>query len=297
MEQKGNELHVGIVVLLALVILIGGIIWGKGYRLDASRYSISVIFENIGGLEPGSNVLANGVIKGRVTGVEMHHGLVTVHASVDDDITLYQDCWITIESPTLMAGKVLAIYPGRQEPPLEITQNLVGHQPLGVGEALYTFQELADALKVTLANVNTLLVSIHEVVGDTANQANLEKLLDNSAGFAESSNELLQDNRARFNVLLTDLEETIASARRLTTQTENRLGATMYRVDSAAVEITELSSSIRELIEKLKSEDNTVGRLIADDELYVRANRAIAELDSLAHDLRTKGLRHRIVLF
>ncbi|MBU0507394.1 MCE family protein [bacterium] len=297
MDSRRNEIKVGIAVLLSLVILVGGIMWGKGYSLRAARYNIVVVFENVGGLEPGSNVLANGVVQGRVTGIELHEGKVFVRAAVDKGVTLYSDYRITIESPTVMAGKVLSIYPGEKEPPADVTQILNGQTPLGVSDAVAIFEEVSADFQTTLHTLNKLLVNLNRIAGDTANQENIAGLLAESREAAQTTNEWLSDNRARLTSILTQLEETLTSLHSTVETAEARLTSTLTSADTALTRLTELSVSIRRLVDRIQSGEGTAGQLVTNDELYHRLNRTLAEADSLIHEIRTKGLRNKIVLF
>ncbi|MDD5088698.1 MAG: MlaD family protein [bacterium] len=297
MDSRRNEIKVGLAVLISLVIVIGGIIWGKGCSLRTTRYAIVVRFDNVGGLEPGSNVLANGVVQGRVTGIELNEGKVLVHAAVDKSVVLYSDYRITIESPTVMAGKALALYPGGREPQMDVTQVLQGQTPLGVGDAVIMFEEMSADLRTALHNLNALLVNLNEVAGDTANQQNIHDLLADSRQAAQTTNEWLAENRERLTAILTEIEATVHGLQSTVESQNARLTSTLSSADSAAVRLAELSASVRELIERAKDPSTTAGKLLSDDELYRRMNKTLAEADSLIRDIRLKGLRNRIVLF
>jgi phospholipid/cholesterol/gamma-HCH transport system substrate-binding protein len=296
-ESKRSEIKVGIAVLVSLVILVVGIMWGKGYRLRTARYDIEVIFENVAGLESGCNVLANGVIKGRVTKIVLREGHVLVHAAVDKNVTLYSDYRVTIESPTVMAGKVLALYPGSKLPPADVSKPMRGEPPLGMGEAVTIFQNISADFSTALHNLNTLMVSLNVIVGDTMNQQNVAGLLSNAEGTARTTHEWLSENRDDLTDIVTRLKTTLDATELLVHTTEARLAATLDGVDSTTAQISDLTASLRAIADEIQREDGTVGKLLRDDGLYTRLNRTLAELDSLAKSVRTKGLRHRITFF
>ena len=297
MESKRSEIKVGIAVLLSLVILVGGVMWGKGYRLRTARYGIEVVFDNVAGLEPGCNVLANGVMKGRVTKIVLREGHVMVRAAVDKNVTLYSDYRVTIESPTVMAGKVLALYPGSKLPPADVSKPLRGEPPLGMGEAVTIFQNISEDFSTALHNLNTLMVSLNVIVGDTMNQQNVAGLLSNAEGTARTTKEWLSENRDDLTDIVTRLKTTLDATELLVHTTEARLAATLDGVDSTTAQISDLTASLRAIADEIQREDGTVGKLLRDDGLYTRLNRTLAELDSLAKSIRTKGLRHRITFF
>ena len=199
-----QELKVGITVLVSLVILIGSIMWGKGFRLQAKRYEFSVLFSNTGGLEEGANLLANGVIKGHVRSIDFYDGYVRVSATIDEDVIMYSDYVITIESPTDMAGQALSIYTGTTAPRADISKDLQGTDPQGMTAIMNKLQGFTGRIEVTLNHLDSLLIDAHHVLGDTTNQANLSRTMSNAAELSETTNEMLQANRNALEASLTE---------------------------------------------------------------------------------------------
>ncbi|MCC6476258.1 MCE family protein [bacterium] len=292
-----NELKVGAALLLSLVIIVGGIMWGKGFRLQAQRYMISVKFTNTGGLEPGANVMANGVVKGRVHSIEFNEGYVLVTASLDNDVNLYSDYIATIESPTVMAGSALSIYTGDDLPKADVTQVLKGTDPQGVGSLVNRMSEFTDRLEVTLSNLDSVLISSNLILGDTSNRKNFARFVDHAASTAESTDELLKTNRAAIENSLSNLQAALASTRELTENLNRRSDSTLAAVDSAMYALSGVAKEVQTLVASINAGEGTVGKLVTDDELYQKLNDALAQIDSLSSDLRNNGLRHRIVIF
>ena len=292
-----QELKVGLTVLISLVILIGGIMWGKGYRLRAKQYDISVLFNTTGGLEKGANVLANGVVKGRVKDIEFFDGYVRVTAAVDEDVVLYSDFVVTIEAPTVMAGQVLSLYTGTKPPRVQEFVDMKGTDPQGMTAIVAKMQDFTGRIEVTLTHLDSLLVDAHVLLGDTSNQANLKRAMNNVAEMTETSNELLQRNRAQIEQSLKDLQETLASARELTGKLSSRTDTTLMNVDSTMKSLTAVSVEVRDMLANINSGEGTVGKLFTDDELYLKLNRTLDEVESLSYHLRTKGMRQKIVFF
>jgi phospholipid/cholesterol/gamma-HCH transport system substrate-binding protein len=292
-----QELKVGITVLVSLVILIGGIMWGKGFRLRAKRYEISVLFTTTGGLENGANVLANGVIKGKVKNIEFFDGYVRVSAAVDEDVVLYSDFVATIEAPTVMAGQVLSLYTGTTPPRMDEFVDIKGTDPQGMTAIVAKMQDFTGRIEVTLSHLDSLLIDAHVLLGDTANQANLNKTLTNVAEMSQTSNEMLSRNRAQIEQSLKDLQLTLASARELTDKLSTRTDSTLNTVDSTLNALSGVATEVRDLLANINSGEGTVGKLFTDDELYLKLNRTLDEVDSLSYHLRTKGMRQKIVLF
>jgi phospholipid/cholesterol/gamma-HCH transport system substrate-binding protein len=292
-----KEIKVGGTLLISLVILIGGIMWGKGFRLNAKRYVVTVMFKNTGGLENGANVLANGVLKGSVKKIEFNDGFVRVTASLDEDVIIYSDYLATIESPTVMAGQALSIYTGTEQPRADVNQPLTGSDPQGMAAIMSKIQAFGGRIETTLNHLDSVLVDAHKVLGDTTNQANMNKLMTNAAGIAENSNQMLAENRKMLEASLADLHATMLAARELTEKLNGRSDSTLAGVDSALSAMTGAANGVRDLIAKVNSGEGTMGKLFTDDALYNTLHKTLIEVDSLSQELRTNGMRQRIVLF
>jgi len=297
MDPRKNEIRVGIAVIVSIVFLVAGIMWGKGYSLRSSRYHIEVVFNNVGGLERGANVLANGVVKGKVIGIRLAEGKVFVDAAVDKSVTLYSDYHITVESPTVMAGKALSLTPGSKLPPADITAPLVGEAPVGMGEAVAIFQNVGSDLQTTLRDLDTLLVNLNHVAGDTSTRGNLTSLIANASDVAKTTDSWMNENRERLTNSVVQLESTMVIAKKLAQTMESHMGGTMTSIDTVAAKMTDLAISARTTLERINQGQGSIGKALNDSSLYVRLNHAIAEVDSLAVSIRTKGMRQKIVLF
>jgi phospholipid/cholesterol/gamma-HCH transport system substrate-binding protein len=273
------------------------VMWGKSYSVKVRRYSIQVDFKNIGGLGVGADVLANGVKAGRVRDIALHEGKVTVMAEVDKNVSIYSDYKIVIESPTLMAGKILAIYPGGQQPLTDVKQPLHGDDPLGMSEGISMVQNLAHDIQITLQKLNSLLESLDEIAGDSANQQHVAGMLKSASEMTKLSSEWMLENKAAMSTVIEKLESTLIATEKMVNSTESQVGTTLTTINTAVQDMDTLSASLHGMMQKLEAGEGTMGKLLTDDELYVRMNKTLAEVDSLAKSIRTKGLRNKIVLF
>lgn len=297
MDPGKNEIRVGIAVIVSIVFLITGIMWGKGYRLRSSRYRVEVVFDNVGGLESGANVLANGVVKGKVTRIRLLNGKVFVEAALDKSVTLYSDYRVNVESPTVMAGKALSFNPGSKLPPADVSVPLQGDNPVGMTEAVHVFQDIANDARAAMRDLDTLLVNLNRVAADTTTRHSLINMVNDASEVVKTSNEWVNQNRERLTNTVMQAESTLVTVRSLAQTTQSRLNGTLTGVDSATAIMVELAASARQTLDMINQGQGTIGKVLTDSSLYVRLNHTLAEVDSLAHSIRTKGMKQRIVLF
>jgi ABC-type transporter Mla subunit MlaD len=158
-------------------------------------------------------------------------------------------------------------------------------------------QDFADKIATTLSHLNKLLINMNTVMGDTANQANMSELLAEAAESARQTSKLLAENRQNITESLDKLDSILENTRGIAETANARMETTINNVDSAMVAVTGLAHELRSFLTSMKDENSTLGKLMTDDELYIRLTQTLAEVDSLAVSLRTKGLRHKIVFF
>jgi len=127
MNQKKTEFAVGIFVLIGIAaILYLAIQIGSNRFLGADSFTLQARFNNIGGLNPGSNVMIAGVKVGAVKGITLtddHAALVEL--SLDSDYELYDDTIASIKTNGLIGDKYIALSPGFSEIPLEEGETIV----------------------------------------------------------------------------------------------------------------------------------------------------------------------------
>ncbi|MBM3324134.1 MAG: MCE family protein [Calditrichaeota bacterium] len=297
METRAAEIKVGLAVLAAFVVLVLGVIWGKGIKLRAERYPIVVHFQNIAGLERGALVLVNGVPKGKVTRITLAPDHVAVRCLVDKDVRILSDYRITIESVQLMAGAVVSINPGRAGRPMDTDLPLGGLPPMGISEVVGLIDEFSEDFKKVLANLNTVLIHLDEIVGDSANRVHLSRSLANLDRGSGDAAAWIAENKQSLTRSISHLESTLSSLDAVVAESEDKIGQTVARFDSASAQLQAVATDLHLLISDLRQGEGTLGRLATDPELYERMNSAVANLDSLVQRIRKRGLTTRIVLF
>ena len=127
MNQKKTELAVGAFVLIGiLAILYLAVQIGSNRFLGTDSFNLNARFNNIGGLNPGSNVMIAGVKVGTVKDITLNDQHVAiVELSLDRDFELYDDTIASIKTNGLIGDKYISLSPGFSEIPLEEGETIV----------------------------------------------------------------------------------------------------------------------------------------------------------------------------
>src|SRR5690606_12194810 len=87
--KRGNEFLVGLAIVAALVLVIGGALWLGEADLNQKEVTRSARFRTVGGLGVGAPVTLRGVRVGRVEAIRLvEDGWVETEFGIDRDVTL-----------------------------------------------------------------------------------------------------------------------------------------------------------------------------------------------------------------
>jgi ABC-type transporter Mla subunit MlaD len=72
--KRYSELQVGITVILAIIVLVAGILWFKGFSMDRDMFRLDVFVSQASGLAKGDPVEVAGVVQGKVDEITYEGG-------------------------------------------------------------------------------------------------------------------------------------------------------------------------------------------------------------------------------
>lgn len=206
--ERSIEVKVGLLVLVgvgllaALVLVMGGLSLGK-------KFTIAVDFNNPGALQSGAPVKIAGVRVGSVDRLEYRGNrpdpatgrtaLVRVYATVDDHYRneLRGDAAFYVTTQGVLGEQYLAIDPGtRSQPPLRLDRPVEGIDPpridLFVARAYSLLDDTVTALR--------------------SNRRQIGSMVDDLAGVLSNTHQILARNGTRIDALLTDADTAIRDA-------------------------------------------------------------------------------------
>jgi phospholipid/cholesterol/gamma-HCH transport system substrate-binding protein len=284
---KSKELKVGVFTAMTLVLLYFGFDFLKGKDFLQRSHKYYVIYANVDKLQQSNPVLVNGYAVGRVSNIRImqeQNNDVLVELDIDSEVTLGDSTKAILDSDFLGNKSILlsigtitvVAEPGDTLLP-EVTPSL---------QALITqsAEPVADNLQTTIRKLNTTL----------DNLANNSRGLDSIfARFKTtqivlnkalvSSNEQIGEVARSFKVTTENLD-TALNALQPTLLNLAVITDSLKRVElnKTIAKTQEAITRLNATLDKLTQNDNTAGRLLNDDSLYVNLNQVLLSIDSLA---------------
>jgi phospholipid/cholesterol/gamma-HCH transport system substrate-binding protein len=297
MKKNYSEFKIGLSVILALVILIGAIIWGKGYALTAKSVKVEVRFSDIAGLEEGAYVLVNGLRKGKVQQFVLEQKDVLVRLSLDQKVKLNDDAVFEITSPDLMGGKVVNISPGTSGFAPTPGYIFVGKAGGGMNELMRMSSSLVDDVKRLLGVLEATAVNINKTAGDPRLQEAFLSSVNNLDKSSQRTLELITINEGKLNEVMDNLVVTTNSVRGLIENSSGEFSQSVIEFHTFVTELNRISQDVHQVVNQLNNNDGTLGQLINQGDLADDLKHTLAGIDSLVAQIRYEGLQTNVSLF
>lgn len=284
MSTPHSEIKVGAAVIAGLLILVCGLIWGRGDGgLDASQ-TFHVRFDDVKGLSKGDPVVVRGLKQGSVDAIGLRREYVDVTLRISSTLVLYDDASCRIEDREIMGGRQLSLDPGSSGIPADPAVPIPGSS-----SGMMQMMQQAEQL---LLKADSLFTHADLILSDSRLRklpARLEDITVETAGMIRENRENLRRTAERIEAITRRVEQDSLNTRAV--QLIDNLDQLVTVLDSTA-------ASSRRVVQRLDSRQGSAGNLIHDRELYDNLLRSTANLDSLIVDIRKHpGKYFKVSLF
>lgn len=274
---------------VSLMLLYFGFNFLKGIDFFSSTNRYYAIYANVDKLMPSNQVFINGYAVGRVSKIQFQQSKnrVLVEMEIDSEIIL-GDSTVAILNGDILGTKYIQLNVGSIANPIKPKDTLRSIVAKGIAEFLAeNAAPVADNLEGTLRKLNTILDNL------STNTAKLDvifnefqktpRLLNKTLSNTNSKVDGLADNIAsvtvNVNSVLTELKPTLTNLKSFSDSLKSlEFQSTLNKAKDA---LTKLEVAVA----KFDRTDNTMGKLMNEDSLYVNLNKMILDLDVLAKHL------------
>jgi phospholipid/cholesterol/gamma-HCH transport system substrate-binding protein len=281
-----KEFKVGLFMVMAIVLLYFGFYFLKGINFFSNSHTYYAFYDNVDNLTPSNQVRLNGLAVGRVSDIQIQQtkNRVLVVMEIDSDIIL-GDSTTAILNGELLGTRFIQLDIGDLSNPKSPKDTLRAKVAKGIADFLAeSAAPVADNLTTTFRKINTILDALANNTGrldtmfirlqatplilnktlNTAN-SNIDELGTNYKAVAQS-----------LNAALTELKPTLENLKVFSDSLKQiELKGT---IDKAQQALTKLDNAFA----KLNAKDNTLGKLLNEQEVYLNLNKLLLSLDSLA---------------
>ena len=280
--KRRDELLVGLLLLVAVVLGVGGTIWIARGGLT-SGYAMFARFKWGAGLKQGQPILLAGVQIGYVDKVELiPDGTITVRLQMQSQYKVPSGTTATVQANGIFGDQLIALTPviGRQGYMAEGDTIPTGVGSPSVPELLSKGDSIALNIRALSDEARTQFVEGGGVKDVRQTVADLTKLVAQlSAVTAEQSKQLTLTQQT--------VRRTLASVDSTKVDsTVKNLQATSAQLEQLTRDFKQTNVQVQGVLDKVSTGSGTAAKLLNDPAVYARLDTLLLRVDSLVLDLK-----------
>ena len=304
-----NEVKVGALTIVAILVLVFGFNFLKGKTLFGQAPTLYAIFKDLGSLEKSNQVRINGLPIGTVfnftpTDKEVNSILVEIHLTreiniPENSIAIIDGSPLGASFITIKKGTANTYLSPGDTVSTQLSNGILGDLKTQITPTITRVNETLDSMKLAIGavasvfdpstnnNLQTLIARL------TLTSGHLQELMNAQSGaLAQSLNNMnsVTGNLAKSN------DAVSASIRNVEVTTANlanaRIKETMAALESTITELRGSAAGLKTSVDKINSPNGTLGALMNDRKLYDQMNKAALGLEILLDDVRLHPKRY-----
>lgn len=287
-----KEVKIGLCVILALAILFFGINFLKGVNLFKASNYYYASYTNVEGLAVSAPVTLNGFKIGQVRSIEYEYdnpGHVLVEMSLDKQVRVPQGSRAVLGSDLLGTASI-KLELAQASDMHDIGDKLIGVNQSGMMEAIG--QNVMPAVEQILPRIDTLLMNINALVGDTALRNSVRRLDRITADLSLTARNLAVAS-SQLGPIASDVKGITGNVNAMTDDLAVLTGEVRdIPVDSLFADLQATTENLRMLSAQINDPNSSLGLLMRDPALYNNINAAVQSLDSIFIDIKKNPKRY-----
>lgn len=294
--KLSREIKTGIIVVAGIVALIFGLSYLKSSALFEKSKTFYAVYDDVGGLQPGTKVTINGFDVGNVTDIRFRDGsgklLVTL--TVTNEFEFSSNSIAELFDTGIIGGKGVQIVPVLDNaPPAKSGDTLQSKIKPGLTELVQQkLTPLQMKVEGAVSNADSLLMNVNQILDDPTKKqlqqtiASLNQLVKSFKTSADNLNVLLENNKMQLDSSLKNVSHITSNFSKLSDSLVNAdLGGTLEQFQGTV-------GKLNSILAKIEQGEGSLGKLHKDDALYNNLAEASRELDLLLQDFRLNPKRY-----
>jgi phospholipid/cholesterol/gamma-HCH transport system substrate-binding protein len=275
-------------------------IFGLSYLKSASLFennkTFYAVYDNVGGLQPGTQVSINGFTVGNVNNIKFKDssGKLVVTFTVSNEFDFSGNSVAELYDTGIIGGKGIQINPVFDNAPLAKSgDTLTSNIKPGITELVQQkLTPLQMKVEGAVSNADSLLMNVNQILDDPTKKelkqtiVALHEMVNAFKGSADKLNGLLANNKEELDNSLKNVNKITTNFSKLSDSLAN--AGLAETVSNFQVTVNRLNS----VLEKIEKGEGSLGKLTQDEQLYKNLTDASKELDLLLQDFRLNPKRY-----
>jgi phospholipid/cholesterol/gamma-HCH transport system substrate-binding protein len=294
--RLSKEIKAAFFVLSTILLFIFGFNYLKGSSILDKQKTIYAVYDEVDGLLVGANVMINGLSIGNVTELDFlpNSTKIIVTLKVKDKLNFSSKSTASIYETGVLGGLAISIEPlFERESIVKTGDTLMSSVRPGLTELINRqIEPLSRQLQSTITSVDSIFTGASNVLNRQTQEEIKESIsvLTSAINAIKNSSVIIEETLTSKNTQINntiDNFEKISSNLSNVSDELNSFGLTSL-LSNLEVSVDGISS----IVNKLNSDNSTLGKLINEDEVYNNLNSSIESLNILINDIKTNPKKY-----
>ncbi|MCE5251922.1 MlaD family protein [bacterium] len=303
-SSYSTKIKVGITTIIALLMLVGGVLWVKEFNPATPKLRFSVVFTNGKGISGGDPIVMSGIKIGEVSGIALSKDMkAEIQLFITKRVDLTDDSIFEIKDVGLMGDKMLVITPGTSDKPLVPGKVYIGTDAVSM-------TELTDSANDVMRKLSLLEDKFDKDLDIVQLSRAFQETLDRMQQVFLVYEEVGRENKKPLNQTINNLNDVSNDMRTFLNKNDAKLTEALDSFQNTAVKINKTLDNLNTLAAVIdtvstyfESDEGSLARFIKSDDLYEELRRTNANIDSFVTDFKrnpgkyTKDMQFKVRLF
>ncbi|MEE0973204.1 MAG: MlaD family protein [Paludibacteraceae bacterium] len=278
-----REAKIGVAVAIAIGMLYFGLNFLKGVNIFQPTTYFYAQYERVDGIVPTTPVMINGYQVGHVSQINFDYtkeAPITLQITVDNKLVVPQGTIAEIYDTGLMGDKAIQLKLGRSNTLLQPGDTLRTSVQNGLMAAVT--DALVEPIKAMMPQLDSTIKTINHTLSGERVQSlltNAEAAIANFKAISANLKKELPTTMSNVNNITANLSEVSDELKAA------QLDSTLLKVDATIANLENITN-------QLKSNENTLGALLNDKELYQNLDSTVQSANALLIDLKENPKRY-----
>ncbi len=278
-----REAKIGVAVAIAIGMLYFGLNFLKGVNIFQPTTYFYAQYERVDGIVPTTPVMINGYQVGHVSQINFDYtkeAPITLQITVDNKLVVPQGTIAEVYDTGLMGDKAIQLKLGRSNTLLQPGDTLRTSVQNGLMAAVT--DALVEPIKAMMPQLDSTIKTINHTLSGERVQSlltNAEAAIANFKAISANLKKELPTTMSNVNNITANLSEVSDELKAA------QLDSTLLKVDATIANLENITN-------QLESNENTLGALLNDKELYQNLDSTVQSANALLIDLKENPKRY-----
>ena len=294
--RLSKEIKAAFFVLSTILLFIFGFNYLKGSSILDKQKTIYAVYDEVDGLLVGANVMNNGLSIGNVTELDFlpNSTKILVTLKVKDKLNFSSKSTASIYETGVLGGLAISIEPVfERESIVKTGDTLMSSVRPGLTELINRqIEPLSRQLQSTITSVDSIFTGASNVLNRQTQEEIKESIsvLTSAINAINNSSLIIEETLTSKNTQINNTIDNIEKISSNLTNVSNELNS--FGLTSLLSNLEISVDGISSIVNKLNSDNSTLGKLINEDEVYNNLNSSIESLNILINDIKANPKKY-----